>query len=279
MDTIKDNIPVISILILIIGASNLLIYYSYFGIDIMSYLDFSEVIQLQFKVFALTGCIAFASLLYGLLFEYKDLGPASADSNRQKRRSITAAAEANKGKRTFSLHLIFNIFLIIICTPILWLLVYKNKDWTPLLIISIPVFISIILYAYFKFRKGVVEGYRIKLTESGGIISKEFSTKQEKNLINAGGLLAIFATIIYISSIYTFCEARSILQYSSFKEVVLYLEKDTITTNINYRYIGKTKNFVFFYNKNTKQADIYSAGSIKRITIGTTKTQLIKTSK
>ena len=268
MNSLKDNLPLLSVIILIIGGTNLLVYYWYFGIDIMSYVEFSEVIQLQFKVFALAGCLFAASFLYGLLFEYHHLSPASTSYQRQNRKKFATDVDASKNKRHLMIaYCIIGTTLIGGVTSLVWRIISKGEDWTSLLLLSLPLLILIVAIAYFRFRKGIAEGYRARIIESGELISKEFATKEENKLIGAGGFLSLFIVLIYTSSLYTFCSARLILVGPPSQEVTMYLEKDTVVTSNIYRYVGKTKGFIFFYNKRTEQADIYAAGSIKRMKI------------
>ena len=68
MDWLKNNLPIVTILVLVLATANLVIFYEHFNVDILSYLDFSEVIQMQFRVFATVIALAIAFSLFIILF-------------------------------------------------------------------------------------------------------------------------------------------------------------------------------------------------------------------
>lgn len=97
------------------------------------------------------------------------------------------------------------------------------------------------------------------------------------NSVNTGFHLnlspSFFAFILLMLSvstsviIYVRNEARNILYQQAFTKAEAKIDTITIAANTNYRYIGKTKNFIFFYNKSTSKADAFSLSDVKHITV------------
>jgi hypothetical protein len=52
MKEFKENLPLFSALILIIGAAKIYYFYSYFGIDIFSYIELTEIFTLSLSFYA-----------------------------------------------------------------------------------------------------------------------------------------------------------------------------------------------------------------------------------
>ena len=52
-----------------------------------------------------------------------------------------------------------------------------------------------------------------------------------------------------------------------YDKVIFTSEKVTIHTNDSLRYIGKTKNYIFFYNKYSKISFVYDFNSVKELSV------------
>lgn len=110
IDQMKNNLPIISAGLLVVGSINLVCFYVIFGVDIMTYLDFTEVFQIQF-VFYIFSCVIIAIFyLYtyhpGILsvsdltfaYYYRGLKPFRDDDDKKHYEKIKnkRAIESNK---------------------------------------------------------------------------------------------------------------------------------------------------------------------------------------
>lgn len=59
--------------------------------------------------------------------------------------------------------------------------------------------------------------------------------------------------------------ANKIISGKSRYEVEFISEKDTVKTNNTIAYVGQTKNYIFFYNRKSKQTTVYKVADAKKI--------------
>ncbi|RYE24455.1 MAG: hypothetical protein EOP45_05805, partial [Sphingobacteriaceae bacterium] len=280
MEEIKNNIPLISAFLLILGAANLLVYYGYFGIDIMSYLDFSEVIQLQFKVFAIAAAFIVANALYMYLCP-KFVGPDSdrvieIRKNREEEYRKARALKKTEGKPEtkgfFSKISGWYLWL-----PFILFYAYElqaNNTYTDLFIFGlIPIWTVLVIIAYFEFRKGIVSEEEFNedatIEERREQVQKAIKdrTPEQNSLLSSGKVFCLIIIITFASVNLIFLRARYVVSNTSLQEVTAFMEKDTLITNENYRYVGQTKGHIFFYDKKKEQAEVYATSDVKKLLI------------
>ena len=132
-------------------------------------------------------------------------------------------------------------------------------------IFKIPDKIATILWVYcvVEFAVFVTIGYfEIKWINRTDV-QNEVSAKLDFYLLK---LSSFFIVIMYGYGVYE--HLRAIKLYSeSENEVTVIMENKQFSTSRTYRYLGKTKSFIFFYDLTKKQADVFPSGDVKTLLI------------
>lgn len=269
---LKDNLPIVSVGLLVIGTVNLMMYYLYFKINILEYLDFTEVLQLQFKLFAMAVGGIVLQIAYGVwchrlvngtspAAKRKDRMQASARRRRfeeyQAKQATAAKATKKRTKRQqfFRRHrLAFWLLILLVVFYVLGMIVlYYPTSLIIFLFLSIPVFFVIVVLTYEEVKKDDVE--------AGG---KADELERKFGLYKSASIAII---LIYISCIAALISAVSSVSEKSSYEVTVVMDGKTLTTNQDYRYLGRTKNYIFFYTISKKQAEIYQVSAVKTMLV------------
>lgn len=260
MEQLKNNLPIISIGLLIMGTINLMLYYSYFNIDILSYLDFTEVLQIQFRLFAIiiTACIAQVLYLTSSLKLSEILINRVVPNPNKPTKHNRFLVEFDKrfakylrGLSNSSLLILLGVVVII--GGIIFIINFPQSAISMGLILSI-----------FPLSLAIVHAFRMIKKES----IYNFDDIKDVNL-KADKLkyVLIYLVIVYVSGVIARVQAFAILSHKSTYEATVVLDKKTFATNKNYRYIGRTKGFTFFYDIAKKQAEVFPNGDIKNMFI------------
>lgn len=252
MEWIKNNLAIISIYLVTLGIVYLTTYYAYFGVNILSYLDLTEIIQLQFKYYAAAFCIIVLSNLQIMLKnnyntnDNDDIYNELIKPNKYKQHKILKQFKDNSNRNVF-------YSVIVICLAFLGAFIYKAITAHYLAFTAIElIFETIILYLFFK----ILPRYE-KLLKSFGV----------------GGMnneiIPFFGFVIIATIVTSFELARNdafdLIIKRSENEVTINIDSKSITTNDSLVFAGKTKNYIFFYNRFTEQYDVYAFSSIKSI--------------
>lgn len=268
---LKDNLPIISIGLLLMGTVNLMVYYLYFSINILEFLDFTEVLQLQFKLFAIAVAIFFIQIAYGVWCSKMVYGNSLAgkrlnrmrlarrlrsfDEHDAKLASTKAPKKRTKRQRFYKKHK-FQVWLAIIIAVGMGLesiIAYYPKSIIIFLFISAPVFCLLVFVTYEELKHDDIE--------SGGqpaALASRFSLYKS---------VSISVILIYVSCIAALISAVKSVSETSSYEVTAVLDNKTLTTNQDYRYLGRTKNYIFFYTISKKQAEVYQVSAVKTMLI------------
>lgn len=251
MKDLKDNLPLLSALLLIIGAAKIFYFYSYFGVDIFSYIEITEIFTLSLSFFAnaLLFIIPFAILILQQALTLETRVPkiwSRALLFRTEQRSdidkITPL-EATVG-------IIFWIGLLLsmisMLTGYLAFTVTFDMAIGFILILILPFVSSHLLPS-------------IQLT-----INKIFKIDITNGFI-AFLLIVIFSGLYAIG--YSRQTARNIELKENFVVVEIKFDSLTIKSSESYRYIGKTKGYAFFYDKISRRADAYLIGNAKSLSV------------
>lgn len=259
LSPLKDNLPIISIGLLIIGTLNLVVYYQVFGIDILTYLDITEVLQVQFKLFAISlGVLAIVSVhlafvasfrpSYEEMIEQKIWFQALHSPEQIEAQRAVAQRLLKSTKRKGKILLMLIGSIIIIPCIIKIALFYEDADGISLGWMSICLLASCIDFAYSSFLDSEPE------------FVNYFNSKPKFVIARQAGLL-IFLT--YSSVVIGYIQAVKHKGKISSNEVIINMEKAKIATNKEVRYVGKTKNFTFLYDVANRKALIYPNADIK----------------
>lgn len=107
--------------------------------------------------------------------------------------------------------------------------------------------------AFFRFYKSVVEN-----------LEYIYDDVDIKSWLPSLKIIIVFVFLCFISVMAAYVMAMHYRLNTSVKEVKIIMQKDTISTNKDLRFIGKTKNYTIFYNLKYKNSFIYSNGEIKK---------------
>lgn len=263
MEKIKDNLPIFSVALLILGTVNLLVYYSFFHVDILSYLDFTEVLQIQFRLFAIAVAVIFGQIAYTVMSVHLIQKITVMTDTKSKVNiffnKINAWLLKRIGKISINAQIImFMTFVFMLC--IVLSINTPKMLYMYLLIFSILLLLLIIKLFYNAFKKEVLnENFRPEIdTIVKSRIEFEANLKLLKTILG-------FIFLTYISVVTAIISAINTVLYSASNEVTLITDKVSFSTSYNYRFIGKTKNFTFFYNIPLKQAEVFPNGDIKKL--------------
>jgi hypothetical protein len=179
MKLITENLALLTVAALALGLFRLFTFYNAFGIDILQFIDPSEILQTQF--FSILGVIVAVSFIFLMSVPFFDKSVKFS-----KLESIKAYFEGLSNFQTYGLFAIFlvGITVVFMC---------------------------------------------------GGSLSR--------------------------------MDADNIISGKHLRKVVLLLNKGYIVTDTTLVYVGKTKNYVFVYNRKTEVSSVIKMENIKEIKI------------
>lgn len=250
----------ISLILLIAAYIDLKTYYRFFGINISNYISTSEIIissidNLALVLFSLLLQLLLWLFFFDHLFDYTEkdvdehfkgkLRPAVIfDNDLSMERFI-------KSKK---IRLIIISLLILTAISITTKNIFPKSvfatEFSPFVILNFWIFTS--LYLIF-----------LPITRFLWKVSKKQEEYHPKMLVSFIVFLSIFMGTIWIKSHF---EANRIRKYGNSENVEIILKDSLkIFPNDSIRYIGKTENYIFFWNKKTWTSTIYPVGDIKQI--------------
>jgi hypothetical protein len=256
MEWIKNNLPIISIYLITLGIVYLTSYYLCFGVDISSYLEFSEIIQLQFKYFAATFCgiiIVNISTIIKLNSK-RDYNKSDKDDIYKEllkpsdfqRDNIMKHISKDTSKQ-FKIAIITSCFMVIVVT--IYIAITKHYLITSGIEIMFMM-ISIYFFTQIALKHG-------KLFNGFGVSEKH------KLLITYGSIYAFIS--IFLTFEWARLEASDLILKHSESELTIFFDNKSVATNDSLVFVGKTKNYIFLYNRFTSKADVYPFSTVKSI--------------
>jgi hypothetical protein len=237
MNKIKDNLPLASAFLLILGAINLIYFYSFFNIDISTYIDLTEILSLSLPFFIRATIISIPLTVFVL---------STAKFSFNKPTDENTVSVKVKSVFGWSIFLFGILYFYTILTGYL--------DYTLTWDLGIALFI-LLVSDYFmlklmpSFTKQVKEAYGLEIE------------------ITIIPIIITMITISVFTIVNTRHNARNIMYKGSFAFAEVQLDSTSIHSDSTYRYIGKTKSYIFFYNNKTSKSDAYSLSDAKRLTI------------
>jgi hypothetical protein len=277
MESLRNNLPLISLCLLIIGTLNLLVYYDYFQINILSYLDFTEIFQLQFRFFAVSVLYLLGLLFYALLTPGKRTNPhelkALLEAELKRVRALPPApvpvmeevgeldVEATIKKVQDKLRekeVPFTALATLVAFVIgakWWSAVRMEQSiWVHLLMwVELGLFVALLYFLYHQIQKNFIDGR----------FGKDSAADVSRKIV----LINVLLALTFAASIKAREDAMEVVASPSYLEVTAELEDTTLVTNMDYRFVGKTKNNVFFYNLKKHQAEVYSSDKMKSFVV------------
>lgn len=242
MDKIKENLPLISAFLLIVGALKLIYYYSYFGIDITSYIDLSEILILSLPFFInSTFILVITLLLFTPMTVRQELNHMSDDG---KQESVDTKNERIVIGFVVSI-ILYTIFVLIFTGYADFTITYDTFFATSLVF----VFPLLLNYVFPAFKRSVERAFDVQVERAYFIT------------------LIIGIGVVTLSILYSRHTARNVLFKKTYVAAEAKLDTVTVKSSFTYRYVGKTKNYIFFYNTETNWAEAWPLSNLKKLTI------------
>lgn len=246
---IKDNLSLFSLILLMLSLYRLVLFYHYFGIDIFTYIDFTEALLLTTPFFIVIGIVMIVLSITTVVRvkTAKQLAPypdAPQDANfKQRFRHYTSPF----GYYTFffGYPLLF-AFAIYVSWEMKW---YDSLEYTST---------GVLIVLLNLFREFWANELGSILKGAGIAISK------------VGVQLILFAfVILLLLTAQTRYHAFYIVngETNELDSVKFAVDNDIFITNDTIRYIGKTKEWIFLYNNKSGVASAYSTGDAKGFSI------------
>lgn len=245
---VTEYLSYVGPIIIFLGMARLITFYKAFGVSIVSYLDFSEVITSFFDIIF----IVFLFFAYTSIQNFV-LGDKNQAEEADKQRQEIIKEESFKKLfwlyiKYFKRLLIFGFIAILVC--VLSHYIFKSIDgFTVFLIIGLFIFLIIFFIV-------IVEIERKHIHFQSSLNRRRFIYLTLYFLVFTMG-------VVYYSSY----QAGLIKRDKSTYGVAITLDNDKIlvSDSLNY-FIGKTLNYVFIYHEKLKSTDIIPMTRVKQIT-------------
>ena len=241
-------LPYVGSFIIFLGVARLIFFYSAFGVSIVNFLDFSEIITSFLDIIVIAVFIFAYSFLQGFILRNKE----SYDEKDELRKQILS--EGNFLKRIW-LHMklcneLFISGLFFIAAFFAWH--FFNKDIT----YSSILWIACLYLCIF--------GLLVLMTEISRIHHHSNSTIHYRRFI-----AMLFYTVLLIGLVIYFAhkQVTSIKEDKSTYGVSIILDNDqTIVSDSTNYYVGKTVNYLFFHHEKENTTDVIPMTRVKQIT-------------
>lgn len=250
---VTKYLPVLSLYSLSFGMINLTYYYRCFNINILFFLEMDEILnQTLTDFYKVTAIVLVTATAFGLFNRSSDEDEVLTEEElRQKRLEMREKRNSRNYKRKWTNLKIFRLIMlsIVMCFLIYptWYLGFEtnNKLDSPILLISIVSWVVCLV---------------VTLTYEGHYqITKRYPTRQFQIITLSGAVTIIMA--IFVAEI----RYRNLFK-NELKISITVGQKPIKSTSTNY-YIGRTKNYVFFYNVSSNSTDVYPTSTISKYTI------------
>lgn len=246
---LSQFVPYLGSIIIFLGILRLIVFYKAFGVSIIDYLDFTEIIT-SFLDIIVIAVLLIATSVFNAFIQHDDSKIERLDSIRYQ------LIHNERSLKHFILY--FKFFKDAFIITLLWLLLngiirFFNPDFS-------------VEYSY-----GIVLGLLIAIILI--IISIEIerkhriinSSKERKKRIRIFVNSLLFIVIIQVLALYQVYEIKNNSKTLG-TVIVLDNDKKLVSDKSNY-FIGKTQNYVFIYHKKSKMTDVYPISRIKQITL------------
>jgi hypothetical protein len=245
---VLNYLPYIGSILIFLGVIRQIFFYAGFGISIVNYLDFSEIIT---SFLDLVFLMVFALLLV-IIQSFLKLG------NSEIKNKINIKEELIKQNRNFRvITLYFKYF----------------KEY---FIITSLVFSSCFLYDYYNNNIEIIDFLSrlifILIMPIPFILSIEFERKHEKyeTKIEFRRLIRVVLNslvVILIISFYSIYQIYNIkINHSTEGTIIELNNNQTLKSNKNIYYVGKSNNFIFIHNSKEKVTTVIPIGQVKAMT-------------
>ncbi|QNE38980.1 hypothetical protein F1C16_05135 [Hymenobacter sp. NBH84] len=227
---IKDNLPFITAIMFILGSTRLIFFYEAFGIDVISYLDLSEIFSLSFYYITSIGFISVVLLSIYMIYMYS------------KKLSIF---NKHFDKYTYAEYIFCGVFFIVFS------LIFFGTGIELIFSVIISLLLLFLLYG-------------IEMLIQIAFFNAKLAYREQ------GFSMLMLTTGLYLTTVNAVIgslSGRAIRDSEDNDIVTIEYNNKIIRTTKHYIYIGRTKNYTFFYNRQTKFSHVYPNSDVKRIYI------------
>ena len=245
----SEIIPYMGAVIVFLGVTRLFFYYQSFGINIVSYLEFSEIITSFLHVMVIVVIFFMFSTIQSIL----QTGKSEHERKKQLKQDIL-----NEERFFVRLwlylkyhdYILFSFFAYLLIHITVWIILKKIYFQDFILLIAVY-FGGFLLYVIAS--EVEVKHNQLKSSET----AKRFSE------------LLLTATFFVVLTIWvTYQEVHSVKRDKITYGTSLILKDESIykSDSCNY-FIGKTQNYVFFYDEDSKSTEVIPVSELKRMII------------
>lgn len=250
----------ISLILVIAGYLDLKSYYSYFGINISPYLNASEILissldNLTIVVISLIIQLLIWLSFFKYLFEFTedDINKYWVGKVRPKESSNDLTIIrflGNKRIKVFTLMLL-SVFVV----SIILKLIFPKNDF----ILQLGLFLSINIWLFMLIYMGWLPLTRVLIK-----IAKNQEHYSPRLIVSVIVFLPTFLIAIWIKN--AMFLGNRVRKHGNKEKIELVLQNNIrVSTNDSIRYIGRTENYIFFWNKNSWASTIYPSSEVKEI--------------
>lgn len=243
-DDFKFYFPFIGTLFVVFGAIKIVLFFRAFGIEVVSFLDFGEIITLFLEeLLWLTALVVFFFLV-----NWKSIFSGNSEITRNNFKQVVHEKSLRKRlKFYFETEVNVHTFVIIsLAQTMYYFLFVKILHFFVLSLVCIWTFFIIII---------LILEVRTKLNS--------YVTIFHTLILNIVAFFLLGSIYIAISSYY------SVNYHNKYIGTQLELTHDrqTIVTTYWYFYVGKTRNYVFLYDRKKSSYDVIPMSQIKKLSI------------
>lgn len=243
MNRIIKLLPLITTSILLLGLSNEYFYYKFFGIKIQYFLDASEILLLYSDsiLFIVSSIIPVSILIY-LLPEYEE-------------DDILYLSLKNRFFRDIDYLIIFLLFLVVLSIAIGIINVFNHKNVFHDFKSIYYIFLIFTLVFIFNFIfSSIINHLSLKYNLT---INYRFKS-----------IILILLGYITLTFYFKFYYYKQVTKQKHYIGTEVYLKDGTVLlSDSSIYYIGKTKNYLFYYNEIKKSALIYPMSEVNKMSI------------
>lgn len=246
-------LPFFGSFLIFLGATRLFVFYQYFGINIINFIEFSEIITSFLDIIILAIIIMSFAIVNKTINNIDEI----EDHNTKKDRWDIIIQTHDAASR-------------------LWL--YIKHLWITISTLGFLLIVTIV-YSYIK---NDIEQLYFNLILAGStliflLVSLEFQYKHVKKQRNRTQIqlynfLLYFLLSITLLMIFTHTEIKLIKTRKSYQNTTILLTENRIlkSDNENY-YIGNTNGYLFFHHSLEKITDVYPMAEVKQIKFNSSK--------
>jgi len=238
MEWIKNNLSLVSIVMLILGTFRIIVYYKMFQIDIVSFLEFSEIFQIEYLFFVVLFLILYFLFLLLSRPTIKLYNKVFGNTQEELESILEEISKKEREMESIKLRIGETENDI------------KNKQ-------------DYLGYKELKKTHEEIVDRHNEIKKRHNNIRQRFNTVKKESVTFVGILL--YMLVLSCSLGYSIYEAMSIKRGNSKYEVSMLVDDKPIKTSESYMYIGRTKSYIFFYNAKAVESDVFANDDVKNL--------------